>query len=81
MNKTATIRACIEPRLKKEAETILTRIGLSASQAITIFYRQVALRRGLPFEIVMPNTATQRTFADTDAGRNLVVCRDADDMF
>jgi DNA-damage-inducible protein J len=81
MNKTATIRACIEPRLKKEAETILTRLGLSASQAITIFYRQVALRRGLPFEIVMPNTATQRTFADTDAGRNLVVCRDADDMF
>jgi DNA-damage-inducible protein J len=81
MNKTATIRARIEPRLKREAETLLTRLGLSASQAITIFYRQVTLRRGLPFEVVVPNTTTQKTFADTDAGRNLVVCRDADDMF
>jgi len=28
-----------------------------------------------------PTPATQRTFDATDAGRDLVVCKDADDMF
>jgi len=46
-----------------------------------LFYRQVELRNGLPFDVVIPNETTRRTFEDTDAGRNLVVCEDADDMF
>ena len=35
----------------------------------------------IPFEVAIPNETTRRTFEDTDAGRNLVVCEDADDMF
>jgi DNA-damage-inducible protein J len=46
-----------------------------------MFYRQVTLRKGLPFDVVIPTSTTLRTFEDTDAGRNLVVCKDADDMF
>ncbi|RQV98119.1 type II toxin-antitoxin system antitoxin, RelB/DinJ family, partial [bacterium] len=42
---------------------------------------QVELRNGLPFDIVIPNKTTLRTFEDTDAGRNLVVCKDTNDMF
>jgi len=81
MNKTTTVRARIEPRLKKEAEDVLEELGLSATQAIILFYRQVTLRKGLPFDVVIPNTTTQKTFESTDAGRDLVVCKDADDMF
>jgi DNA-damage-inducible protein J len=81
MNKTATVRARIEPNLKRKAESLLNELGLSSSQAITLFYRQVTLRKGLPFDIVIPNSTTRRTFEDTDAGRGLVVCNDADDMF
>jgi DNA-damage-inducible protein J len=81
MSKTTTVRARIEPRLKKEAEHVLGDLGLSATQAITLFYRQVTLRKGLPFDVVIPNSATRKTFESTDSGKNLVVCKDADDMF
>jgi DNA-damage-inducible protein J len=81
MNKTSTVRARIEPDLKNNAEQVFRDLGLTTTQAITLFYRQVELRNGLPFDLVIPNETTRRTFSDTDAGRNLVVCEDADDMF
>ena len=81
MSKTAMVRARIEPALKEHAEKVFHRIGLNATQAINIFYKQVALRDGLPFDVVIPNTTTLRTFEESDAGRNLVVCENADDMF
>jgi len=81
MSKSATIRARIQPDLKREAEGVFEQLGLSTTQALTLFYRQVALRRGLPFDIVIPNATTRKTFEDTDAGRDLVVCKDAADMF
>ncbi len=81
MSKTTTVRARIEPRLKKEAEHVLGDLGLSATQAITLFYRQVTLRKGLPFDVVIPNATTQRTFESTDTGKDLVICKDTDDMF
>jgi DNA-damage-inducible protein J len=81
MSKTAMVRARIEPNLKEKAESVLSDLGLSPTQAITIFYRQVELRKGLPFDVVIPNKITQKTFNDTDAGLGLIVCKDADDMF
>jgi len=81
MSKTAMVRARIEPALKRKAERVFNRLGLSTTQAITLFYRQVELRKGLPFDVVVPNATTRRTFEDTDAGRNLIVCEDAEDMF
>jgi DNA-damage-inducible protein J len=81
MSKTETVRARIEPRLKKEAEHVLEDLGLSATQAITLFYRQVTLRKALPFDVVIPNATTRKTLEGTDAGKDLVVCKDADDMF
>ncbi len=81
MNKTSTVRARIEPDLKNKAEQVFRDLGLTTTQAITLFYKQVELRKGLPFDVVIPNETTCRTFSDTDAGRNLVLCADAEDMF
>ena len=81
MKKSAVVRARIEPELKEHAEAILDRLGLNPSQAITIFYRQVELRDGLPFEVSIPNATTRRVFEATDAGRDLIRCTDVDDMF
>ncbi len=39
------------------------------------------MRKGLPFDVIIPNEATRRTFEDTDADRNLIMCEDADDLF
>ena len=81
MAKTATVRARIEPELKEDVEKLFEKLGLSATEAITVFYRQVKLRNGLPFNVVIPNKTTERIFKDTDANRNLIRCEDADDMF
>ena len=81
MAKEATVRARIEPKLKESAEEILKKLGLNATTAITIFYSQITLRRGLPFEVEIPNAMTRRTFAATDKGKGLTRCKDADDMF
>jgi DNA-damage-inducible protein J len=81
MSKTATVRARLEPGLKGHAETVFRRLGLNPTQAITIFYKQVELRGGLPFDVAIPTTLTRKTFEATDAERDLVVCRDANDMF
>lgn len=81
MSKTAMIRARVDPVLKEEVEAILQTIGLSTTQAITLFYQQVRLNQGLPFTVRVPNAVTQQTFADTDAGENLVRCQNTDDLF
>jgi DNA-damage-inducible protein J len=81
MSKSAMVRARVEPELKHHVESVFHRLGLNSTQAITMFYRQVELRDGLPFDVVIPTETTRRTFNATDAGRDLVVCEDADDMF
>lgn len=81
MSKTAMVRARLEPELKERAETVFRRLGLNSTQAITIFYKQVALREGLPFDVVIPKPVIQRAFEDSEAGRDLVVCENAADMF
>ena len=52
--KTSNIFARVEPELKEQAEAILSEIGLPMSNAITLFLKQVVLRRGVPFPIVIP---------------------------
>ena len=79
--KTATVRARIEPELKHDVETVLTLLGLSVSEAIEMFLRQVKLRNGIPFEIRIPNEITTQTFEDTDNGKNLTRHNNAKDMF
>ena len=81
MSKSAMVRARLEPDLKDHAETVFHRLGLNATQAITMFYKQVELRDGLPFDVVIPSATTKRTMEATDSGRDLMVCKDADDMF
>ena len=71
MNKTATIRARVEPSLKSEVEQILSDLGLTASETILLLYRQIKLRRGLPFEVAIPNDLTAKTLRESKAGKNI----------
>lgn len=80
MTKSAMIRARVDPALKQEAEDIFEALGLSATQAITLFYQQVKWARGLPFDVRLPNDVTLRTFEETDAGENLVRCENEQDF-
>ena len=81
MAKSATVRAQVEPELKAAAESIFNQLGISATQAITLFYEQVQQSGGLPFEARVLNATTRRTLKNTDEGKELVRCEDAAEMF
>lgn len=70
-NKTATVRARMEPGLKKETERILDQLGLNTTEAIRIFFKQVIINRGLPFEMKIPNESTHQAIIDSKEGQNL----------
>jgi len=81
MSKTATVRARIEPDLKEEVEKLFHELGISTTDAINIFFKQVKLRHGLPFEVTIPNELTQKVLKETDDGKNIVRHENIDDMF
>ena len=56
--KSARISTRINPELKAEVESILSSLGLSASDAIDMLYHQISMHRGLPFEAKVPNKET-----------------------
>lgn len=62
MTKSEVIKARFEPALKKEVERILAKLGLSASEAINLFYQEVKRRRGMPFNVSIPNRITIKNF-------------------
>jgi len=58
MAKTAMTHARLTPEIKKQAEDILKRLGVSISAAYEMFYRQIIAHGGLPFELRIPNKKT-----------------------
>lgn len=71
MHKSEVVRARIEPDIKQNAEAILKNLGLSNSQAIGLFYKQIILNQGLPFDLKIPNEETQEAMLDIIMKRNL----------
>jgi len=67
MTKTATVRARVEPELKRGAEAVLKKMGLTSSEAITLFLAQVKLTKSLPFSVHVPNKKTARAIKEVRA--------------
>ena len=55
MAKTSNLYARIEPEVKEQAEMILSALGIPVSSAINMFYKQIILQRGIPFEMKLPS--------------------------
>lgn len=69
MTRAASIHARIDPVLKHDAENILHKLGLNASQAINAFYAQIVHVRGIPFDLRLPNEETLAAMKDLDSGK------------
>lgn len=50
--KTSNVYARIEPDVKEKAEAILNDIGIPASVAINMYYKQIILSNGIPFKVI-----------------------------
>ena len=81
MNKSAAISTRIDPDLKRDAEQVFTELGVTPSQAISMFYRQVVLQRGLPFEVKVPNRQTDQALAEAQARQNLEDFADLESLY
>lgn len=70
MASTSTLHVRIDETLKENAEAVLAQLGLTPSDAIKLFYRQVELHGGLPFEIKIPHRALaeKRLFDELERG-------------
>ncbi|VAX35038.1 hypothetical protein MNBD_UNCLBAC01-248 [hydrothermal vent metagenome] len=69
MLKDARLEVRIESSLKKKAESIFQRVGISPTEAIRIFYKQVELREGIPFSIHIPNKETLAAIKEIESGK------------
>ena len=58
MPKTAYLHTRLEPELKAKAEEVFQKLGVSPSEAVTMFYSQVVLHEGFPFPLRIPNEET-----------------------
>jgi DNA-damage-inducible protein J len=56
--KTGYINARVTQALKHDAERVLSALGVSTTEAITMFLRQVVINQGLPFPVRIPNAET-----------------------
>ena len=95
MAKSANLCVRIEPKLKEQAEIILAELGITVSDAITMFSKQIILQRGMPFEVKLPavrsldvSTLTdeqfdaelEKGFGDITAGRTRPAAQVFDDI-
>ena len=79
--KTAVVHARIEPQTKRTAESVLRRLGLTPTEAIRIFYKQISLRGGLPFPVAIPNELTGSTLEKSRRGKDIQEFSSLETMF
>jgi len=80
MARSAMIRARTEPGLKAAAERVFHRLGLSCSEAINLFFAQVTMRKGIPFDVAIPNRTTLKAIKDVEE-KKTVQAKDLKDLF
>ena len=64
MQKTEIVHTRISPETKAECESIFSKLGITTSYAITMFLNQVCLRKGIPFDVVLPKKENLVSFAE-----------------
>lgn len=79
--RTSYINARVEPKLKTSATRVLKRVGMSTSDAITLFLHQVVLHEGLPFEVRIPSTTTIAAIKEARSAKKLVESKNPDELF
>ena len=69
--KTSIINARVRPELKGDVEQILSKLGISTTQAITMFFEQIRINRGIPFSLQLPNDETIEAMQDARNNHDL----------
>ena len=62
--KSANVTARVQPEIKRQAESILDRIGLPVSVLIDTLYRQIIMTGGVPYSLTVPKLPTRDGLTD-----------------
>ncbi|MEX2361970.1 MAG: type II toxin-antitoxin system RelB/DinJ family antitoxin, partial [Balneolaceae bacterium] len=54
---------------------------INTTEAIRIFFKQVKLQRGLPFEMKIPNEETEDAILDAKTRKNVSSFESSDELF
>jgi len=78
MTKTTAITVRLDPQVKKDAQAVLKELGLTTTQAVSLFFKQVSLNKGLPFAVEIPNEETIQAIEDGLNRRNVKAFKNAE---
>jgi DNA-damage-inducible protein J len=81
MNNGATIHTRIDAQTKSQAQSILSELGMTLSEAITLYLRQIIFNKGIPFEVKIPNELTLKTIEKSEGGEELHEASSIEEMF
>ena len=86
MSKSSSVYTRVEPELKEQVEQVLSKLGIPMANAINLFLHQIVLRKGIPFDVTLPqrmpldysalsreqfDTEIEKGFASLEAGRTV----------
>jgi len=69
VKETTSIKLDVE--VKAKAKEIFKELGITMGEAVNIFLTQVALHKGLPFEVKIPNDETKKAIEEARRGINM----------
>jgi DNA-damage-inducible protein J len=81
MAQAAVIHARIDSTTKEATERVLSDFGLTPTEAIRLFYRQIAMRGEFPLELRVPNSITAAALSEADRGKELETYSSTDDLY
>ncbi len=81
MAKNAYINARVDKRVKDKAQKVLSKVGMTTTDAVNLFLHQIILHNGLPFEVRVPNKDTRAALAELEAGKGDVHTGATQDIF
>ena len=86
MSKSSSVYTRVEPKLKEQVEEVLSKLGIPMANAINLFLHQIVLRKGIPFDVTLPqrmpldysaltreqfDAEIEKGFISVDAGRTV----------
>jgi len=81
MSQSAVVHARIDPATKAATEKVLDTLGMTPTEAIRLFYRQIAMRKSFPLELHIPNRLTASVLAKSDKNQDIETFDSAAELY
>ncbi len=81
MSQSAVVHARIDQATKTATEKVLDSLGMTPTEAIRLFYRQIAIRKSFPLELHVPNTLTATVLEKSDKNQEIETFETAADLY